>query len=147
MPSPKKWSFAAATMLSIFGALWVYRNRKLFLVNDVTTGESFEYPDLRAHVYFGSIETVADATERAITIISKWRLVFRDNDQHVLQAEVEAPVGGFISEVTITLSNLGPRHVRAVIRSTSKMGRGDLGENARNIRQAQKSMDMLLIGG
>jgi len=147
MPTPKKWGFSIAAAGMLFGAIWVYRNRRLFLVNDVTTGESFDYPDLRAHVYFGSIEAVAEAAEHAISSLTKWRLVFNDQIKNVLVAEVEAPFGGFLSEVTITLSALGPRHARAIIRSSSKVGRGDLGENARNIRQAQEAMDQLLTGG
>ena len=73
--------------------------------------------------------------------------IIHDQAKNILVAEVEAPFGGFLSEVTITLSPLGPRHIRTVIRSSSKLGRGDLGENARNIRQAQDAMDLLLIGG
>jgi uncharacterized protein (DUF1499 family) len=147
MPTPKKWGFSIAAASVLVGAAWVYWNRRLFLVNDVTTGESFDYPDLRAHVYFASIDNVAKAAEQAIASLSKWRLVFNDIDKKVLVAEVEAPIGGFLSEVTITLSHLGPRHIRTVIRSSSKVGKGDLGENDRYIRQAQDAMDLILVGG
>lgn len=147
MPTPKKWGFSIAAAALFFGAAWVYANRRLFLVNDVTTGQSFAYPELRAHVYSGTLESVAQAAEAAIISLNRWRLIFNDLEKNVLYAEVEAPIGGFLSEVTITFSPLGARHVRTVIRSTSKVGRGDLGENARNIRQAQEAMDLLLVGG
>jgi uncharacterized protein (DUF1499 family) len=147
MRSPKKWGISIAALTSMFGIAWIIRNRRLFLVNDVTTGQSLDYPDLRAHVYFASMETVADAAEKAIQSLSRWRLVFHDHDKNILLAEVEAPIGGFLSDVTVTLSRLGPRHIRTVMRSCSAVGRGDLGENARYIRQAQETMDMLLIGG
>lgn len=147
MPKPKKWIVSIVATATLLGVYWVYKNRRLFLVNDVTTGESFDYPDLRAHVYFASADLVAKAAVQAISTLSKWRLIFHDQAKNILVAEVEAPFGGFLSEVTITLSPLGPRHIRTVIRSSSKLGRGDLGENARNIRQAQDAMDLLLIGG
>jgi uncharacterized protein (DUF1499 family) len=145
--STRKWGLFIAAVAAGYGAVWTYQNRRLFIVNDVTTGSCFEYPDLRAHVYFGSIETVESAAEKAVASLSKWRLIFADHDKNIVFAEVETPLGGFLSEVAITLSNLGPRHVRVVIRSSSKVGCGDLGENARNIRQLQAAMDALLVGG
>jgi len=147
MPTPKKWGLSVAALTLFVAGTWVYINRRLFLVNDVTTGESFEYPDLRAHVYFASVEDAVLAAEKAIASLNRWRLIFHDIPNNVMVAEVEAPIGGFLSEVTVTLSQLGSSHVRAIIRSSSKVGRGDLGENARYIRQIQDAMDQQLIGG
>jgi hypothetical protein len=146
MPTPKKWGISIAVATLAAAAAWVYYNRRLFLVNDITTGRSVAYPELRSRVYLGTLESVAVAAENAVASLTKWRLIFNDREKDLLVAEVEAPIGGFLSEVTFSLSELGPRHIRATIRSISKAGRGDLGENARNIRQAQNAMDLLLVG-
>ncbi len=128
-------------------AAWIYANRRLFLVSDVTTGQSFDYPELRAHVYFADLTAAFRAAEESISSLPRWRLVHADNVENNLFAEVESQIGGLLSDVTVTLSTLGARHVRVVIRSKSRVGQGDLGENARNIGLLQGAMDDLLVGG
>jgi hypothetical protein len=145
MANSRKLGLSFGAALLICGTLLLYRNRRLFLVNDVTTGQSFDYPDLRTHIYIADINAVGIAAEQSIQSLSKWRLVFHDRDRHVLMAEVEGPIGGYLSEITVTLSNLGTRYVRTVIQSCSSSGRGDLGENAKYIRQLQNAMDRLLL--
>lgn len=127
--------------------VWIYRNRRGLTVNDVTTGESFAYPDLRAHVYFAEAEAAFEAAVSAIKGLSGWRLVHAEPESGTLFAEAEARFGGFLSDVIVTVSPLGERHSRVVIRSVSRLGRGDLGENARHIRALQSAMDERLVGG
>lgn len=116
-------------------------------MNDVTTGESFAYPELRAHVYFAGVPAVFEAAQTAIQDLKGWRLVVANPEISTLHAEAEARFGGFLSDVTVTVAALGERHARAVIRSRSRLGRGDLGENARHIRALQTAMDERLVGG
>jgi len=131
------------------GGAWLVRNRYLFNVCDVTTGESPHYPELRAHVYFALAPAAGNAVEAAIRSFPNWRQIAVSETGTKLQAEVENPITGFLSDVFITLVPLGPRHTRVVIRSKSRLcdKAGDLGENARIIRQLQAKMDSLLIGG
>jgi uncharacterized protein (DUF1499 family) len=143
----KKVMFGAGLFGFAAGSAWVFGNRRLFTVSDVTTGDSAAYPDLRAHVYFAGAQDATDTAGVAIRELPRWRIVITDGNAHEVHAEVESPIGGFLSDVTVTLVPLGDRHTRAIIHSKSRVGAGDLGENARNIRQLQEAMDRLLIGG
>jgi len=130
-----------------FGLVWICRNRRLFTVNDVTTGESFDYPELRAHVYYSDPETTLSAAKRAVESQSDFRLVQIDSEQQVLMAEALSSSGNFVDDVVIQVEPMGPRHTRVIVRSRSRTGRGDLGENAKHIRSLQASMDDILVGG
>jgi uncharacterized protein (DUF1499 family) len=143
----KRVAASAGMIGTAVGAAWFLRNWRLFSVNDVTTGDCPQYPDLRAHVYFASTADVAEAVHGAIADLANWRFVASSETQ--VFAEVESAFGSFLSDVTVTLQPLGPRHIRAVINSRSRQGCGvgDLGENARFIRQLQTEMDTRLTGG
>jgi uncharacterized protein (DUF1499 family) len=129
------------------GVVWTYRNRKLFTVSDVTTGESFDYPELRAHVYFCPPEEAIDTARRVIESRSDFHMVQCDVDECRIIAEAGSAIGSFIDDFEVRAVRLGPRHTRVIVRSHSRAGRGDLGENARHIRTLQEAMDEILVGG
>lgn len=140
----KRWlvfgGLAATAALGYAG----WANRRLFLVNDITTGESAAYPSLRSRVYYGDPPTVAAAAEQAIRSLPHWRVVFHDTENEALEAEVETPVGHFLDDVTIYAVPLTHGQTRVLIRSRSRVGRGDLGQNAAHIRELQAAMDRRL---
>lgn len=140
---------AVGALTGLCAAAWLSRNRRLFIVSDVTTGESYHYPELRAHVYFGDSVQIGSAAQDAVKSLTAWRLVARADDGATLFAEVENPFTGLLSDVFVTLVPLGKRHTRVVIRAKSRLSHaaGDLGDNARYIRQLQDRMDETLIGG
>jgi uncharacterized protein (DUF1499 family) len=131
------------------GTAWMFRNRRLFTVTDVTTGETPEYPELRAHVYFATPDEAATAVRAIMDELPSWRFVGSFDENRKVVAEVESSFGTFLSDVTVTLHSMGDRHLRAVIQSTSRpnCGKGDLGENAKFIAQLQTAMDARLVGG
>ena len=134
---------------AVAGTAALVRNRRLFFVTGVTTGESPDYPDLRAHIYFGSMEGVASAAAEAIGALKSWRLIGTYDSGKKIVGEAESAFGSFLSDIVVTLQPLGSRHIRAIIQSKSRpgSGRGDLGENARFIRELQSAMDGRLVGG
>jgi uncharacterized protein (DUF1499 family) len=113
----------------------------------VTTGESFDYPELRAHVYFCAPDTAIDGARKAILARSEFRIVQDDAESGIIIAEAESGIGNFVDDIVIHAVALGARHTRVIVRSRSRLGRGDLGENARHIRTLQDAMDQLLVGG
>lgn len=120
-------------------ALWV--NRRLFLVNDVTTGESAEYPHLRSRVYYADADDALAVAERCVRNMARWRVVYTDAESDVLEAEVETPVGNFLDDVTVQVAPLAHGQTRVTIRSRSRLGGGDLGQNAAHIKELQEAMD------
>lgn len=140
----KKWLMAgggvAAAALGVAG----WTNRRLFVVNDVTTGESAAYPKLRSRVYYGELATVLAAAEQAVRSLPRWRVVYSDAENEVVEAEAESTFGGFLDDVTVYATPLGHGQTRVTIRSRSRLGRGDLGQNALHIRELQDAMDSRL---
>jgi len=141
----KRWLIAGggvATAAALGYAGWA--NRRLFTVNDVTTGESAAYPHLRSRVYYAAPDDVLQATEQSIRNLSRWRVVYRDSENDAIEAEAEATLGGFIDDVTVYVIAVNSRQTRVTIRSRSRIGTGDLGQNAQHIRELQDAMDSRL---
>lgn len=125
-------------------ALWA--NKRLFTVHDVTTGESAAYPHLRSRIYYAAPAAVLDAARQAIRSLPRWRVVFVDTENDALEAEAETLVGRFLDDVTLYAVGLEHGQTRATIRSRSRVGGGDLGQNAVHIRELQLAMDDRLTG-
>lgn len=121
---------------------WV--NRRLFLVSDVTTGESAAYPALRSRVYYAEINRAMTAAEQALGRLPGWQLVSRDSENDILEAEVQTPLGLLTDDVTVYFFGLGRGQTRVTIRSRSRIGTADLGRNAAHLRQLQAAMDSRL---
>ncbi|HZT40847.1 MAG TPA: DUF1499 domain-containing protein [Chthonomonadaceae bacterium] len=122
--------------------------RRWLTVNDVTTGQTPAYPDLKPHVYAADVPAVRGALESACASLPRWRLMDRDvpEGEETFHAEVRTALFGFVDDVTIWLEPLPSEssslpYTRVVIRSHSRVGRGDLGENARHIQALQTAMD------
>ena len=123
---------------------WAWINRRWFLVNDITTGENAEYPELRSRVYYADPADALSAAGQAIRSMRHWRVVHVDDENGALDAEVETTVGKFLDDVTLYIQPHGIGQIRVVIRSRSRQGRGDLGQNAQHIRDLQSAMDARL---
>lgn len=144
--SQKCWLVAGGILgVTALGcAAWA--NRRLFLVNDVTTGESASYPRLRSRVYYTDVGTALTTAEQAIRRLPRWRIVLVDSENDALEAEVETPVGHFLDDVTVYCVPLGHGQTRVIVHSRSRTGKGDLGQNAAHIRELQDAMDARLTG-
>jgi uncharacterized protein (DUF1499 family) len=145
MSSQKKKFVLAATgiLTCVFGYV-LYANRRLFMVSDVTSGESTAYPDLRSHVYYAEPIAALQIAVQTIKQLPRWRVVHIDSELFSIEAEVESMVGRLLDDVTVTIEKLGDHRVRATIRSRSRQGSGDLGQNAQHIRVLQNDMDAKL---
>ena len=137
------WIWLGAALAAYFA--WV--NRRLFTVNDVTTGESAAYPTLRSRVYYTELDQAMTAAEQAVGRLPRWKLASRDSENDILEAEVQTPLRLFTDDVTLYFFALGHGQTRVTLRSRSRIGAADLGENAAHIRQLQRAMDDRLHTG
>lgn len=140
----KRWLVAGGVAGAAALGYAAWSNRRLFLVNDITTGESAAYPHLRSRVYYADLSTALVAAEQSIRNMTGWRVVYVDAENDALEAEAETPVGNFLDDVTVYCTPLGHGQTRVTIRSRSRIGRGDLGQNALHIRELQDAMDARL---
>ncbi|MDQ2799936.1 MAG: DUF1499 domain-containing protein [Armatimonadota bacterium] len=139
--SGKFWKIAAGSLAGAALGYWGWTNRRRFFVNDITTGESAAYPELRSRVYYADVAHAMAAGEQALRRLPRWKEVSRDTENDALEAEVRTPLGPFTDDVTIYFFPLGHGQTRVTIRSRSRVGPCDLGQNAAHIRELQGAMD------
>lgn len=123
--------------------VWAYATWPL--INDVETGKTPEYPDLRPKIYAASEAKVAKAAEEAIRHLPRWTLVGsgRGPGGHSIQAVSTTRLWRFDHDVTIRVYREAP-WTYVSVRSKSRIGKGDFGQNARNIRIFLAELDRLM---
>lgn len=111
--------------------------------NDVTTGASAGYPELAPQTLSASPEEVFRELAQAAAALPRWRVVRQDGEELWMEAEVTTALFGFVDDLT---ARVEPHQggARVMIRSRSRVGRGDLGENARHIRALQQALERRL---
>lgn len=142
-----RWLAMGGGLAALGLGCWGWANRRRLFVSDITTGENAAYPALRSRVYYAEVATAMTAAEQALRRLPRWKLVTRDAENDVLEAEARTPIGPFTDDVTVYFFPLGHGQTRVTIRSRSRLGRGDLGQNAAHIRELQGAMDDRLNAG
>jgi uncharacterized protein (DUF1499 family) len=110
--------------------LWVSACAYL-TVNDVETGKSLSYPHLQPLAVNRPYQDVFPEAVAAITSLPRWKLVSASVELGEIRAEVETPLFRFVDDVTVQISGENPVVVN--VRSRSRVGKGDLGKNAKNV--------------
>jgi uncharacterized protein (DUF1499 family) len=100
-------------------------------VNDVETGKSRAYPHLQPLAVSRPYQEVFREAVAVMTSLPRWRLVSVSVEQGEIKAEVETAIFRFVDDVTVRISN--DDTVVVNVRSRSRVGKGDLGKNAKNI--------------
>jgi uncharacterized protein (DUF1499 family) len=100
-------------------------------VNDVETGKSRAYPHIQPLAVNRPYQDVFREAVAAIISLPRWRLVSASVELGEIRAEVETPLFRFVDDVTVQISGDNPVVVN--VRSRSRVGKGDLGKNAKNI--------------
>ena len=114
-------------------------------LSDVETGRTPEYPDLRPRDYAAGEEAVMKAAKRCLERLPRWSFVGAGSGP--AGSEVRAlhatRVFGFKDDVTIRIRREGER-TRVSVRSRSRVGAWDFGQNARNVRELLGELDRSL---
>jgi hypothetical protein len=114
-------------------------------INDVTTGVTPEYPDLQSQTFQQNFELVFDAAA-AVAREHGWDVTEDDRAKGLIQAVATSRLWRFKDDVTVTITREGAR-VLVSVRSHSRIGKGDLGANARRIRLFQADLAQRLAAG
>jgi uncharacterized protein (DUF1499 family) len=133
------------SLIFIIGALlpWLLvprfgeRLRQASRSNTVVTSERAEWPELRPRRLATSPAIVANALPEIVQQLG-WRLVEQHNT--TFQVEVSVLFGIFIDDMHIELGEDNGATVVSV-RSQSRVGQGDLGENRRHVVQLWAALD------
>jgi uncharacterized protein (DUF1499 family) len=103
------------------------------VINRVETGTTPAYPDLQPLAVALPPGRVFEASLAAARTLPRWTVVKADPATGLIEAEARTWLWRFVDDVTIRIAAKGGRTTVSVL-SVSRVGRGDLGQNARNIR-------------
>ena len=115
-------------------------------INDVTTGATPQYPDLQPQRFAAPVERVFDAASAVAHATANWEVTQEDRASGVIEAVATTPLMHFKDDVTITVVRDGEQ-AKVVVRSHSRIGKGDLGANAKRIRKFQDDLAKRLAAG
>lgn len=114
-------------------------------IADVETGKTPEYPDLQPRAYVQGEAKVAAAAKAALEHLPRFAVIGAGSGRggSALQAVATAPVIPVKSDITIRIwrDNYA---TRVNVRSKSRTGPIDLGQNARNVREFLAALDKQL---
>ena len=112
-------------------------------INDVRTGDTPQYPDIQPQRFNRPMKEVFD-TALAVAKDSGWEIrlteaVTGEPVQGTIEATATTRLFKFKDDVTITVTSESGASV-VNVRSKSRIGKGDLGTNARRIRAFQAEL-------
>ncbi len=107
------------------------------------TGETCEYPEIQPLVFSLSPDTVFGFAVRAVDSLPRWCRMKTDHKQRKIQAEARTRLFRFIDDVSIQVQGKDNGSV-VHVESASRIGKGDLGQNARNIRLFFRTLKQII---
>lgn len=115
----------------ILGVIWPR-------INDVQTGQTPQYADIQPQRFNQPAEKVFDAA-LAVTQATGWEIRESKREQGLIEAVATTRLFKFKDDITITITSEGAASV-VNVRSKSRIGKGDMGTNARRIRAFQAEL-------
>lgn len=114
-------------------------------INDVETGRTPEYPALQPRRYAADVETVLRAARESVASLPRWELVGSGSGPAggELRAVRTTRLLRFKDDVTVRVRRQDGGTVVSV-RSKSRVGKGDFGQNARNVEEFLAALDARL---
>ncbi len=104
------------------------------ILNEVETGATPEYPELQPHYYSTEPARIHEEAKAAVEELQRWEVV--DADPASLRVDAERTTRlGFVDDITIRAEPVTEFVSRVHVRSASRVGQADLGQNARNINE------------
>lgn len=104
--------------------------------NTAATAEDHPLPALRPLVVDDPPSELANRVEAAAAALPRWKVISRSGDDNGIQIHLTrtTPLWRFVDDIRVTIK---PENGRTVLRATSqsRVGKGDLGQNPRNLRE------------
>lgn len=110
------------------------------VINVVETGKTPEYAELQPLYFSAEPQRVYDEAKLAAAELPRWQVVREDVSARTLWAESTTPTLKFVDDITIRVEPVTEFVTVVHTRSASRVGKGDFGQNARNIRAFQAGM-------
>lgn len=107
--------------------------------NVAATGPEAALPELRPLLLDGDRPRALEAVAGAMRSLG-WRAIRVDDQAGTVHAEVVTRWLRFTDDVRVALREAGHGRVEARVRSASRIGRGDLGANARHVMDLRAAL-------
>jgi len=107
-------------------------------INDVKTGETPQYPDVQPQRFNRPYDKVFEAALAAAQAMG-WEIRETNSERGIIEAIATTRLFKFKDDVTVTITSQGDVTV-VNVRSKSRVGKSDLGTNARRIRAFQAEL-------
>jgi uncharacterized protein (DUF1499 family) len=116
-------------------------------LNMVETGKTPEYPDLQPREYAASEQKVTEAVKAAAGRMSRFAFVGAGRGPGGSEVHYVAStrVFRFKDDVNVRIRREGGK-TKVTVRSKSRMGKIDFGQNARNVRELLAAVDEEMAG-
>ncbi|MDX1527759.1 MAG: DUF1499 domain-containing protein [Gammaproteobacteria bacterium] len=111
--------------------------------NVVETSGDHSFPELRTRVFELEPDELLDYARRACERLG-WNDVGVDPQQRKVRAQVRTPLLRFVDDLEARVERAGSKSAKLEVRSRSRIGRGDLGANARHVLDLYESVDALI---
>ncbi len=112
--------------------------------NSAQTSEDAEDPRLRGRTYHVPFATVWDEITNMIQTQPRWKLIRADEGSGLIRAEATTRVFRLIDDVRFKVKLDRNALTRVDMWSASRVGKGDLGVNARRIARFYRDLDRRL---
>ena len=119
---------------------WGTRLSTYLNTNVAETTQDSPFPELRPHRYDAPPALIFDITRRAVERL-RWEVTGMNNDTHEITAVVTTKIWGFKDDVKIQIQPAQPSGSLLVVRSASRVGKGDLGANTRHVMDLVEVVD------
>lgn len=113
------------------------------VINDVETGKTPQYPELLPQYFSADMPRVFTEASASVQALDRFSMVSADPDSGVIEATRQSRLG-FVDDITITVQPRTDFVTSVSVHSRSRVGIGDFGQNARNIRAFQAELDRRL---
>lgn len=109
--------------------------------NVAETAPNHEDRRLRTRFYRALPEVVFRAAEKTAEGLDRWRIVAADPVRGDIRAECQTRLFGFVDDLEVEIRDTGEGRTAVNVRSASRVGKGDLGQNARNVARLLEALD------
>lgn len=125
-----RWAVVFVISVAVLGAIALLTACPV--LNVVETGNTPAYPELLPRRYQERKDRVFDAALRAVGRLPRWRVTLSRPERGEITAEARTRLLRFVDDVTVRVDEQNGVTV-VNVRSASRVGRSDFGQNARNI--------------
>src|SRR5690606_21213 len=99
-----------------------------------------QYPDVQPQYYTAEPVRIYEEARASVEALERWTLMSADPATHTLLAERRSRLGT-TDDITVQIQPVTEFVAQVHVRSASRVGRGDLGQNARNIGEFFEELD------